>query len=279
MRLLQRLASILRWIIGRDQAERDLDDEMQAFVAMAAADKMRGGASAAEARRMAVLDLGGIEQAKERVRAGRHGAWLDDVGRDVKYALRTCARTPAFSATVVATLALGIGATTAVFTIVNGVLLRPLPYRDPTRLVMLFYGHHGQRLAVALATELSRLRRAERGVRRGGRRGANDRQHDRAAAIRSGCKARESPGITSRCWASRWHSVAPFAESDAQGDGDRDRARRTACGGVDSAVGPDVVNSTTTLDGRTVTIVGVASADAEVSRRRRVLAAAHLQAA
>jgi hypothetical protein len=64
--------------------------------------------------------------------------------RDVPYAWRLLRRQPAFAILAILTLALGIGATTAVFTVVNGVLLRPLPYRDPSRLVMLFYGHHGQ---------------------------------------------------------------------------------------------------------------------------------------
>ncbi len=137
MTLFHRLASILRWIIRRDDADRDLHDEMQSFVEMAAADKVRDGASAGDARRMAVLDLGGVEQTKERVRAGRYGAWVDDVGRDMRYAFRTFVRNPGFSAVVVTTLAMGIGANTAVFSIVNAVLLKPLPYQDPDRIVML----------------------------------------------------------------------------------------------------------------------------------------------
>jgi hypothetical protein len=113
MTLLHRLASIVRWMVRRNSAERDLNDELQAFVDMAAADSMREGAPSAEARRLAVLHLGGVEQAKERVRTARHGAWLDDVGRDVRYGLRVCARNPRFSAIVIMTLALSIGANTA----------------------------------------------------------------------------------------------------------------------------------------------------------------------
>ena len=82
MMLLHRLASIVRWIVNRNRAEADLDDELQTFVDMAAADHVRDGATPAEARRLAVLQLGGVEQAKERVRTGRHGAWLDAAGRD-----------------------------------------------------------------------------------------------------------------------------------------------------------------------------------------------------
>src|SRR5438128_12574174 len=76
MTLLQRLASVLRWLAHRNRAEQDLNDEVQAFVDMAAADKVRNGALSSEARRMAILDRGGIEQTKERVRIYRHGALL-----------------------------------------------------------------------------------------------------------------------------------------------------------------------------------------------------------
>jgi putative ABC transport system permease protein len=85
-----------------------------------------------------VLQLGGVEQAKERVRAARHGAWLDEVGRDLRYGLRQVRRNPAFSCVAVLTLALGIGSTTAIFSVVYGVLLRPLPYTDPDRIVAIF---------------------------------------------------------------------------------------------------------------------------------------------
>ena len=83
MKLLHRLASALAWILCRDRADSRLDDEMRSFVEMSTADKMRDGVTAADARRLALIELGGIEQVKERVRAGRHGALLADVGRDV----------------------------------------------------------------------------------------------------------------------------------------------------------------------------------------------------
>ena len=138
MTLLHRLASILRWIVRRDRAEKDLHDEVQAFADMAAADRRRGGASATEAQRLAVLDLGGVEQTKERVRASRYGAWLDVVGRDVGYGLRQVRHNPAFSGIAIATLALGIGVNAAMFSVVDAVLIRPLPYADADRLVMIW---------------------------------------------------------------------------------------------------------------------------------------------
>jgi putative ABC transport system permease protein len=138
MRLLHRLVSVVRWITRRDIAEKDLNDELQAFIDMAAADEARNGMTEAEARRRAALRLGGLEQAKERVRGGRHGAWLDIVGRDLRYGMRQIRRDPAFSAIVIATLALGIGVNTAMFSAVDAVLIKSLPYADPDRLVMIW---------------------------------------------------------------------------------------------------------------------------------------------
>jgi predicted permease len=138
MTLLHRLASIVRWIFRRNQAERDLNDELEAFIDMAAADEIRDGATRAEARRRAALQLGGMEQTKERVRGARHGAWLDVAGRDVRYGLRQVRRNPAFSAIAIATLALGIGGTTAMFGVFDAVLVRPLPYADADRLAMVW---------------------------------------------------------------------------------------------------------------------------------------------
>src|SRR5207237_5952857 len=81
---------------------------------------------------------GGMEQEKGRVRGARHGAWLDVAGRDVRYGLRQVRRNPAFSAIAIATLALGIGGTTAMFGVFDAVLVRPLPYADADRLVMVW---------------------------------------------------------------------------------------------------------------------------------------------
>ena len=138
MTLLHRLASIVRWIVRRDRAERDLNDELQAFIDMAAADKVRDGATAAQARRQAALDLGGLEQVKERVRGDRHGAWLDTAARDIRYGLRQIRRNRAFSGIAIATLALSIGGITAIFSIFDAILLRALPYADADRLVMVW---------------------------------------------------------------------------------------------------------------------------------------------
>ena len=138
MKFLHRLASVVRWIFNRNRAEADLDDELQTFVDMAAADKIREGVAPGEARRLAVLQVGGVEQLKERVRTGRHGGWLDAAGRDLRYGLRQVRRDRSFSAIAIATLALGIGGITAMFSVVDAVLIRPLPYTDADRLVMIW---------------------------------------------------------------------------------------------------------------------------------------------
>ena len=138
MTFLHRLASIVRWMVNRKRVEADLDDELQTFVEMAAADQVRDGATPAEARRLAMLQVGGVEQAKERVRTARPGAWLDAAVRDVRYGVRQVRRDPAFSAIAIATLALGIGGITAMFSAFDAVLIRPMPYADAGRLVMIW---------------------------------------------------------------------------------------------------------------------------------------------
>ena len=135
--LFNRLKSIVDWIVRRRREEARLDDEMQAFLELSAAAKIRDGVSPEEARRMARLELGGVEQAKERVRTYRHGAFLDEGARDVRYALRVCARNRAFTSVVLLTLALGIGANTAIFSLIDALMLRSLPVTRPAELVLL----------------------------------------------------------------------------------------------------------------------------------------------
>jgi predicted permease len=138
--LLHRVVSIFHWLIHRKKVDQELNDELETFVHMAAADQIRDGATPEEARRMALMHLGGVEQAKERVRTARHGAWLDEIGRDVRYAARNCASNPGFTLVVVLTLALGIGANTAIFSLIDALMLRSLPVRDPQQLVQVKMG-------------------------------------------------------------------------------------------------------------------------------------------
>jgi putative ABC transport system permease protein len=115
--------------------ERELDAELRDHVERHAADLVRSGVSPEDARRQSLMTLGGLEQAKEDCRQARGTMLVEQAGRDIVFALRQLRRQPAFWATLILTLVLGVAASTSMFAIVNGVLLRPLPFADPDRLV------------------------------------------------------------------------------------------------------------------------------------------------
>jgi len=127
------------WAIGRSrQRDRAIDDEISGHLAEATEEYVRRGLSLEEARRAARRSFGGVTQAMEVYRQVRSFMWLEDVWRDSRHGLRTLRKSPAFTAAAAATLALAIGANTAMFSVLNAVLLRPLPYRAPEQLAMLW---------------------------------------------------------------------------------------------------------------------------------------------
>src|SRR5256885_3677378 len=99
---------------------------------------MKEGMNEKEARRAAMVEMGGVEQVKEEVRAGRTGFAMETIFQDIRYGLRSLLKKPGFTLTAVIALALGIGANTAIFSVINGVLLRSLSYPNPERIVMLW---------------------------------------------------------------------------------------------------------------------------------------------
>jgi predicted permease len=134
--VISRLRALWNNLFRRKQLDRELDEELHAYLELASAEKMREGASPEEAYRDARRDTGGVEQVKESVRDVRTGVWLDTLVRDVRYGVRTLAKNPAFTLVAIATLALGIGANTAMFSLLDQVVLRLLPVRDPERIVI-----------------------------------------------------------------------------------------------------------------------------------------------
>ena len=136
MALFVKVRSFLRNVFSSGRVEADLEQEVQAHLEMLVEEKLRAGMAPAEAQRVARLELGGVEQVKEQVREERVGACLQSVISDSRVALRQFRKNPGFTAIAVITLALGIGTTTATFTVVNSALLRPLAYHDPQRLYL-----------------------------------------------------------------------------------------------------------------------------------------------
>ena len=135
MEFWSRIKSTLRNLFRKPQIESRLDQELRAYVDMVTDEKISAGMSASEARRTALAELGGMEQVKQAVREHRAGTGIELLGQDVRYALRQLRRNRGFTVTAVITLGLGIGATTAIFSAVYSLLLRPLPYYKPSQLM------------------------------------------------------------------------------------------------------------------------------------------------
>jgi putative ABC transport system permease protein len=219
MRYVRMLLARLRGLFAGHRADDDLREELESHLELETAELIRRGLDPETARRQARLASGGLTQAAESVRDQRGLPWIENTLADLRFGLRSLHRNPGFTAVVVLTLALGIGATTAIFSVVRGVVLKPLPHRDGDRLMYLRHstdGLAGGNINFSVP-EVRDLRTgapafaASRSTRCGTPR-------FRATPTRSPSTSVSSPATSSRSWASgRWSAGSPEPATTVRG--------------------------------------------------------------
>src|SRR5271157_4910461 len=135
MSIWRNLTSGLRALFHKEEVEQEMDEELRGFLDAAVKEKMRSGMSQDEALRTARVEMGSVDAVKEEIRDAGWESTLETLWQDLRYGARQLRRNPGFTAVAVLTLALGIGANTAMFTIVDGAFLKPLPVSDPSEFV------------------------------------------------------------------------------------------------------------------------------------------------
>src|SRR6187401_3243460 len=139
MKFLRASLMRVRGMFGTSRSERELSAEIESHIQLHADDNVRAGMTPAEARRRALIALGGVEGTKEAYRDRRGLPAFESLVRDLRYGARTLIKSPGFAIAGIVILGLGIGANTAIFTVVNAVVLRPLPFPEADRIVRLWH--------------------------------------------------------------------------------------------------------------------------------------------
>src|SRR5436190_14386483 len=140
MRWFHKLPLRLRSLVWKMRVEQELSEELRFHLEKLSEEKVAKGMTSQEARYAALRELGGVEQIKEECRDMRRVNYIENFIQDVRYGLRQLRRSPGFTAVAIITLALGIGANTAIFTLINSLLLRSLPVENPKELLLLGHG-------------------------------------------------------------------------------------------------------------------------------------------
>jgi predicted permease len=162
MKLWASIRSFWSKFSHRTSAESEMEEELRAHIEHRADDLERNGIPRAEAARRARIEFGGREKYKEECREEQRGFWIETVRNDARFGLRLLRKSPGFTAVAILTLALGIGANTAIFTVVHAVLLNPLPYPESERLAILEFGVGNEHRAPASGYQLEQIRERSR---------------------------------------------------------------------------------------------------------------------
>lgn len=134
----RRWSASFRNLFRRAEVEKDLAAEIDSHVQLLTDENLASGLSPEAARRQALVEVGGVEQVKAEVREARAGMWLEQLGQDLRYGVRMLRKSPGFAAMAVFTLALGIGANTAMFSVIDAVLLQSPPFANPARVTVVY---------------------------------------------------------------------------------------------------------------------------------------------
>lgn len=250
----------LRGLFSNNRRDRDFADELESHLQMHIEEGVRSGLPPEVARRAAVLKLGGVEPTREAYRDRGSIPFVEHLLRDIRYALRQWRKSPAFACTAVLILALGIGASVAMFAFVDGALIKPLPYGDPSRLVALF-----ESTPLGPQFHLSYLNYLD-WKRQNHVFSAVDAYDGNASILSTGAGAQQIDGATVTAGFFRTLGVTPILGRDFRDGEDLPGAPRTVLlsyttwqqrfGGR-----PDVVGETLTLSGAPNTIIGVLPRD------------------